>query len=110
MTSRVEPELVLLLNSSTGEIVLEGVSCDGERNVAEPISMREFRTGLVYEAGVAASIIAALKKKGRKTQWCARKMHQYFKRLARSDSDYFILRSFRSGNIRSINVLDKRSK
>ncbi len=64
MTSRVEQELVLFMDSSTGEIVIEGISCDWEQTVAKADNMREFRTGLVYEPCVAARIKSALNKRG----------------------------------------------
>jgi two-component system chemotaxis response regulator CheY len=68
MTSRVDSELVLFLDSCTGEIVIEGISCDYDQTVAKPESMREFRTGLVYEDSVAAKIRLALNKRGVKVK------------------------------------------
>jgi len=68
MTSRVDSELTLFLDSCTGEIAIEGISCDYERTVAKPDSMREFHTGLVYEDSVAAKIRSALNKRGVKVK------------------------------------------
>lgn len=64
MTSRVDPELVLFLDSCTGEIVMEGVSGDSQRTVSQPDSIRAFRTGLIYDESVAAKIRSALTKRG----------------------------------------------
>ena len=52
MAFRIDPELVLIMDSCTGEIVIEG---DCARSIAKPDSMRKFRTGLVYEDSVASS-------------------------------------------------------
>lgn len=63
-SSQTGPEIVLFMNSRTGEIEIEGISCDGEPTAAKPAAMRAFRTGLIYEANVAAKIRWALAKRG----------------------------------------------
>lgn len=68
MTSRIDPELVLFMDSCTGEIVIEGISSDYERAVAKPDHMLAFRTGLLYEESVAAKIRWALNKRGVKVK------------------------------------------
>ena len=45
MLSRVDLELVLFLNSCTGEIVIKGISCDYERTIEQPDSIREYCNG-----------------------------------------------------------------
>lgn len=68
MTLRDYPELVLFMNTCTGEIKIEGISCDNEPTVAMPDRMRQFRTGLVYDANVATKIRLALDRRGVKVK------------------------------------------
>lgn len=68
MTSHVGSKIVLYMNSSTGEIAIEGVSGACDRTAAASDTMREFRTGLAYEAGVAEKIRWAVNKRGIKVR------------------------------------------
>lgn len=60
--------MVLFMDSGTGEITIEGISCDSELTVTKTERMHKFRTGLIYEAGVAAKIRSALEKRGIKVK------------------------------------------
>lgn len=63
-SSQTGPEIVLFMNSCTGEIAIEEISSGGDLTAAMPAATRAFRTGLAYDANVAAKIRWALAKRG----------------------------------------------
>jgi two-component system chemotaxis response regulator CheY len=68
MTLQADPQLVLFMDTCTGEIEIEGISCDYETAVAMPNRMLLFRTGLPYNDDVAAKIRLALDRRGVKVR------------------------------------------
>lgn len=68
MVLRANPELVLFMDTCTGEIKIEGISCGCKPAVAILDRMRQFRSGLVYDDKVADNIRLALDRRGVKVK------------------------------------------
>ena len=68
MTTSSNMELVLLMDSNTGELRIEESSASSEPDSALPDRLQQFHTRLAYDVNVAQKIRSALNRRGVKVK------------------------------------------